>query len=203
MTNLLIVFCKNPTLGKVKTRLAKSIGQEKALLVYQRLLEHTREVAQKCASSYAVYYADFVNENDLWKGAAYKDVQQGADIGERMENAILNALSRGYNSVVLIGSDIYELTSRIADEAFLKLQESDVVIGPAQDGGYYLIGMKKTNHELFKLKAWSTPQVYKDTVDKLNRESLSYSVLEELNDIDSLEDLVRTDLVDGLKIVRT
>ncbi|MEM1408692.1 MAG: TIGR04282 family arsenosugar biosynthesis glycosyltransferase, partial [Bacteroidota bacterium] len=156
MTNLLIVFCKNPVLGKVKTRLAKSIGDERALAVYKKLLEHTYRVANECTGDYAVYYSDYVNKNDLWAEASYKALQYGGDIGERMSNAISDGLTRGYLSVVLIGADIYELSSEVIDKAFFALKSNDVVLGPAKDGGYYLFGMKKPCPELFQLKKWSS-----------------------------------------------
>ena len=196
MSELLIVFCKNPVPGKVKTRLAKGIGEEKALEVYKKLLDHTLAVAKGSSRDYAVYYADFVNENDLWQRAAYKEIQTGEDIGDRMSNAIANGLSKGYDSVALIGADIYDLTPKIIDQAFTALYQSDIVIGPAKDGGYYLIGMKSPNSEIFKLHEWSTPSVLEETIEQVNRKGLSVYFLAELNDIDHQEDLEGTDLIE-------
>ncbi|MEM6358522.1 MAG: TIGR04282 family arsenosugar biosynthesis glycosyltransferase [Bacteroidota bacterium] len=196
MTNLLIVFCKNPTLGKVKTRLAKSIGDEKALAVYKKLLEHTHKVANECTSDYAVYYSNYVNKNDLWVEASYKALQYGDDIGERMSNAISDGLTRGYSSVVLIGADIYELSLEVIDSAFSELKSNDVVLGPAKDGGYYLIGMKKPCSELFQLRKWSSSVVLRDTVERIKIQELNYSLVDQLNDIDFLEDLHATDLIE-------
>ncbi|MEM7108360.1 MAG: TIGR04282 family arsenosugar biosynthesis glycosyltransferase [Bacteroidota bacterium] len=195
MSELLIVFCKNPIVGKVKTRLAQGIGPEKALNVYVKLLEHTLKVASLTRKDYAVYYADYVNNDDLWNGAVYKELQNGLDIGERMNNAIADGLSRGYDSVVLIGTDIYDLSAEIVNDGFAKLFDNEIVIGPAKDGGYYLIGMKKPYSKLFQLKVWSSSHVFEHTLQKVKFLGLTCGLLEKLNDIDCYDDLKNTNLI--------
>lgn len=195
MSRLLIVFCKNPVLGKVKTRLAKSIGEHGALMIYDKLLDRTLSVAKGASVNYAVYYDDFVNEDDRWNGASYKQVQVGDDIGARMFNAIGDGFERGFESVILVGSDIYSLTSRIIEQGFQLLEESNVVLGPAKDGGYYLVGMKAPR-DIFQLNEWSTDDVLRETIQHVKNASLTYSLLEELNDVDTIEDLNKTDLTE-------
>ena len=158
-------------------------------------MHRTLEAVEGSPRNYAIYYADFINENDLWDQASYKEIQKGIDIGERMSNALANGFSKSYSSVVLIGADIYDLTSDIIDESFSKLVDNDVVIGPAKDGGYYLIGMKRIQKGLFDLKEWSTSSVLRDTIHCVKREGLTYELLDELKDIDYQEDLEGTDLL--------
>lgn len=194
MNELLIVFCKNPILGKVKTRLAKKVGDNKALEIYKVLLSNALKVARGSSRDFAVYFHDHIDSNDFWRGARYKQVQKGADIGERMDNAINDGLQKGYDSIVLIGADVYGLTSKIVDEAFEHLISNDVVIGPARDGGYYLIGMKAHNSKIFTLSEWSTPRVLKETLLLVKQEKATYHLVDELNDIDDIHDLKETEL---------
>lgn len=185
---LLIIFTRNPEFGKVKTRLAAGIGEEAALRLYQILLQHTFEVTKDLNCNKAVYYSEAIPENDLWeRGNFQKKHQQGKDLGQRMENAFKNAFSEGYSKAVIIGSDLYDLQEEDLKKAFLALDKNDVVIGPAQDGGYYLLGMKKLNSAVFQNKKWSTSEVLKETLEDLKNEKVC--LLEIRNDIDTLEDL--------------
>ncbi|UII21752.1 TIGR04282 family arsenosugar biosynthesis glycosyltransferase [Fulvivirga ligni] len=194
MKKLLIIFAKNPEMGKVKTRLAKAIGDKRALNVYLNLLIHTQSVADKLPIDKALYYSRFVDENDQWDNEVYdKHLQQGNDLGERMKNAFRRGFQSGYDSICLIGTDLYDLSEEVIHNAFLKLEGKDVVIGPAMDGGYYLIGMKKV-HEVFDLSHWSTPNVFSETIKLIEKNNLTYGQTRLLNDIDVLEDLKGTDL---------
>ncbi|MTI22943.1 glycosyltransferase [Fulvivirga sp. RKSG066] len=195
--NLLIVFVKNPEIGRVKTRLAKSIGDDEALAVYLKLLSHSHRMTEKLTCDVAIYYGKYVDSEDFWDNHTYKKhVQRGETLGERMYNAIADSLAAGYEKVSLVGSDIYELSEKIIDQSFAKLDNKDVVIGPAKDGGYYLIGMKRPNEEIFKIKNWSTPHVFSDTIKKIESQKLTYGQTALLNDIDELEDLKGTNLLD-------
>lgn len=198
MTNkLLTVFVKNPEIGKVKTRLARSIGDAEALAVYFKLLEHTRKVAKATNSKVAVYYSSFIDKEDAWDNDEFEKFrQQGEDIGMRMHNAINDGLNNlEYDKVCLVGGDIYDLTPEVIDAGFEVLNEHDVVLGPAEDGGYYLIGMTKPNANIFKLNQWSVPDVLDNTIELIKKEGLTYSTLPVLNDIDTIDDLKRTDLI--------
>ncbi|REH56111.1 hypothetical protein C7448_101143 [Tenacibaculum gallaicum] len=186
--NLLLIFTRNPELGKVKTRLAKTIGEETALDIYKFLLEHTKRVTQNLTCDKAVYYSVKVRENDIWDATLYqKHLQEGNDLGIRMHNAFQQAFSNGYEKVIIIGSDLPDLTSEHINQAFQKLNSNGVVIGPAEDGGYYLLGMKKLHATVFQHKDWGTSTVRKDTLNDLQNESVH--LLETLNDVDVFEDI--------------
>lgn len=196
MTKLLIVFCKNPLLGQVKTRLAKTLGDEMALAIYLKLINHTQNVVKAVDADVAVYYSDYVDTEDSWNNAYIKKRQHGKDLGEKMFNAISEGLNMGYASVCLVGTDIYELTPVIIEGAFDKLNKSDVVIGPARDGGYYLIGMTRPDAKVFDISAWSTSSVLEETLLRVQEQGLGCAMLEALGDIDTEEDLQGTNLCD-------
>lgn len=185
--NSLIIFTKNPVLGNVKTRLAKSVGNKKALEIYNFLLQKTMQVTAMVNAEKTVYYADYVNENDGWSAKTYsKKVQYGADLGERMQHAFEQTL-RNSEKAVIIGCDCFELTDTIIHEAFLKLESYDAVIGPANDGGYYLLALKTVPPKLFNNKKWGTNTVLKETLHNLKNQKVH--LLEPLNDVDTLEDI--------------
>ena len=187
---MLIVFVKNPVLGKVKSRLAKSIGREKALFVYKRLLWKTREIVLNVKCDKLICYSDFIEEKDIWDNEIFwKGVQRGADLGERMFNSIQMAADNRYEKICLIGSDNLELSSKILVDAFESLEKFDFVIGPAKDGGYYLIGMKQPNKNIFKDKAWGTNLVLEQTIRNIDDLGLKVNLLPELNDIDEIDDI--------------
>lgn len=186
--NLIIVFTRNPELGKVKTRLAKTIGDASALHIYSFLLEHTEKTIRNINSDKAVYYSEKIRDQDIWDHSIYqKHQQKGADLGERMLHAFQNGFLKGYEKVLIVGSDLFDLKEKHIDEAFQKLEIRDVVIGPAEDGGYYLLGMKTVHTEVFKNKVWGTSSVFKDTMKDLQKFKIHQ--LEKLNDIDTFEDM--------------
>jgi len=188
--SLLMIFAKNPELGKVKTRLAKTIGNEKALMIYVKLLEHTHAVADRVFADKAVFYSDKVQEFDILDYYKFpKFLQKGKDLGERMERAFGQAFAQDYDKVVIIGSDCYEITTEIVEDALTALDDHNVVLGPALDGGYYLLGMDRHYPHLFKDKAWSTPDVLLDTILDIKKLKLSYSLLPTLSDVDEEKDL--------------
>ena len=188
--NAILLFTKNPELGKVKTRLAKTIGNERALEIYKTLLTHTQSIASPIDADKFVFYSDTINENDQWSAADYyKKLQFNGDLGQRMAAAFQEAFSLGYQSVCIIGSDCYELTSAIISEAFSKLSDHDVVIGPTHDGGYYLLGMKLLYKPLFLNKSWSTDSVFSDTINDFDTLSLTSYRLIKLSDVDEEKDL--------------
>ena len=183
-----MIFVRNPVLGKVKTRLAATIGEEKALQLYVHLLQHTKEITQHISATKFIFYADYVNEDDVWNGYE-KRMQSGNDLGERMKNAFEELFAHGFEKVCIIGSDCYELTVEIINEAFDNLHSFKTVIGPANDGGYYLLGMQYPFKEVFSTIEWSTKTVFTETLHKITTQSLSCHLLTYLNDIDDEEDL--------------
>lgn len=187
---LLIIFYRNPELGKVKTRLAASVGDEKALAIYLRLSAHTREVSENLTMDKSLCYSDFADSEDNWPLAKYKkEIQTGRDLGERMKNAFASGFELGYQKIVIIGTDCFELTAEIIKQSFERLDHHDAVIGPALDGGYYLLGMKKLIPEIFRNKAWSTESVCTETMKDLERLNLVYSLSPPLRDVDEVKDL--------------
>ena len=185
---LIIVFTRNPELGKVKTRLAKTIGDESALNIYRYLLKHTEKVISKIDSDKAVYYSVSIRTNDLWSNSTYmKFEQDGDDLGQRMLNAFKKAFNDNYDKVLIVGSDLYDLDQNHIENAFNSLDSHDYVLGPAKDGGYYLLGMKFLNPKIFKNKSWGTDSVFKDTMNDLEYETVF--LLQELNDIDTYHDI--------------
>jgi len=186
--NLIIIFTRNPELGKVKTRLAKTVGNESALNIYKHLLNHTEKTIRSIESDKAVYYSVKIRDNDIWDNQIYqKHLQKGDDLGIRMLNAFESAFKNNYKKVVIVGSDLYDLNPQDIKKAFNELEKNDVVIGPAKDGGYYLLGIKKLQSQVFKNKDWGTETVLKDTLANLNNKKVK--LLEEKNDIDIWEDI--------------
>lgn len=191
--SLLIIFYRNPELGKVKTRLAKTIGEEKALAIYLKLSSHTRDSTEELAVTKVIYYSEFADTEDHWPNTSYqKKVQQGNDLGDKMHDAFVNAFADGYKSVCIIGTDCLELTPSIIKNAFKQLKTHDAVIGPALDGGYYLLGMNEFHPEIFKEKSWSAASVCADTILDFKNLKLSFSKLEMLSDIDDENDLLQS-----------
>ena len=184
---LLIVFVKNPQFGKVKTRLAKTIGNKKALEVYKKLLAITEKSTQNINVDCHIYFSDFIEEN-YWKNTP-KFVQKGNHIGERMANAFEDSFKQGYQQIILIGSDIPDINKTIINNGFKALETKSFVFGPAEDGGYYLVGMKYYLSSIFKRKPWSQPSLLEETLIELKQNNQSYTLLETLNDIDTFEDL--------------
>jgi len=186
--NLLLVFTRNPELGKVKTRLAKTVGNATALKIYIFLLERTRDIAVKVAADKAVYYSVKIRENDIWDASIFQKHQQvGEDLGIRMLHAFKNGFKAGYEKVMIIGSDLYDLTAETIENAFIALKDNEVVIGPAEDGGYYLLGMNSLEEKVFKNKNWGTETVRKNTLEELKDKKVF--LLGELNDVDVFEDI--------------
>ena len=190
---LLVVFTKNPTRGKVKLRLAATIGEERALKIYHKLLERTREAVLPLSQKVLICYSDFIDYDDNWDNERFlKSVQEGHDLGERMYQAIQSGFEKGYQRVCLIGTDIPALNSNILSDAFHHLYKKEAVIGPAYDGGYYLIGFSDFLpgiKNIFSNKNWGTGTVYADTIRSFEKEKLSYAVLPTLADLDVESDL--------------
>lgn len=193
--NLLMVFMKNPEINKVKTRLAASIGGQNALHVYRKLLEYTHGVVTGLSSiiDKQVWYSSQINRTDRWeKGGFYKHRQEGEDLGEKMAHAFREGFAAGYERIVIIGSDCPGLQTEHLEEAFEGLEKKDSVVGPAEDGGYYLLGLNAFYPSVFEGINWSKSSVLPQTMDRLKTERLSVYTLEQLNDIDTIEDLKKS-----------
>lgn len=180
-------------MGKVKTRLAATVGDQKALEIYQRLLDITRKTVTKVDAKYHLFYSDVIDMDDDWDINVFdKYLQEGSDLGERMsaafETVFFKTNASESHKVVIIGSDCVELIPDILSIAFTLLNDADVVVGPTFDGGYYLLGMKESRPALFEDISWSTETVYEETHDKARQLQLHIADLPTLSDIDNEED---------------
>lgn len=183
---VVIVICKAPEYGRVKTRLAREIGDDKALRVYALM---TATLFTNLGSSVFYDICPCVDGNIhlIHAGTVEAIAQRGDALGERICNAIRDCSS--YKKTIVIGSDTPNITSDIIHQAIHALDAADVVIGPSVDGGYYLIGMKQLDESIFDEIPWSTDAVFTATCSKLQAARCSFKVLPTLRDIDTLEDL--------------
>lgn len=187
----LIVFQKNPVLGKVKTRLAATMGDEKALDIYHYLLKKTYFQVNKIEETTVfVYYSDYLEApSETMSSVIIKNrVQQGNHLGERMKNAFQEVFEEGFNKIAIIGTDCPDITASIIREAFAKLASFPIVFGPAKDGGYYLLAMNRIENSLFEDIPWSTSEVLKISTERLKEKNIPYQLLPILSDIDNEED---------------
>ncbi len=189
--NLLVVFVKNIILGKVKTRLAKTIGDVGAFHIYHELVALTEEASKKVNADRHIYFSDVVIPSK-WQSDE-KFVQEGVDLGERMKRSFLNGFEAGYENIIIIGSDLPNISKEIIEQGFDQLKDNDIVFGPADDGGYYLMGMSQMTHSIFEDKPWSQSTLFDVTLQELREQKKSVALLEHLNDIDTFEDLIASD----------
>lgn len=186
--SLLLIFTRNPQLGKCKTRLADKVGDKTALNIYEFLLDHTVSITKNLNVAKQVWYSEEIWENDIWSQQFYdKKLQIGAHLGLRMANAFQEGFSSGFDKIIVIGSDLYDFGQADIEDAFERLEDHDFVIGPAADGGYYLLGMRFFKPDLFHHKAWGSPTVLKDTLKDLKHEN--HALLAVRNDVDVFEDI--------------
>ncbi len=201
--NAIIVFIKNPVLGKVKTRLAATVGNERALEIYHTLMHHTMSITNHLEVDKYLFYSDFVDENDIWHNDKYlKSIQhQTLDLGLKMASAFGITLQNKHKKALIIGSDCFELNNEIIKEAYSKLSENEVVIGPAYDGGYYLIGFnfeeigkrcEEVFEKIFLGKEWSHEQVCQEAKDACSQLNLKCFQLLTLTDVDEEKDYLQT-----------
>jgi len=190
--NVLIIFAKYPVPGLVKTRLAKDIGDILASMVYRCFVQTV--VARTHSNQYAtiVFFTPAEKQVEIqqWLGAEQEYVlQQGDSLGKKLADAFENVFKQGAEKAVVIGTDSPLLDDLNIEKAFNALDTADCVIGPAQDGGYYLLGMKKLYLEIFDLDEFSTDKVYANTKAKIDGLDLSIEILETHFDVDTKQDL--------------
>lgn len=180
-------------LGRVKTRLAAGVGQETALAVYRELLAVTHKALQQTGVPATVWLVEAEGNAALQEAEAWLQhnsrYQGPGDLGQRMATAFAAAFAEGAGRVAIIGTDCPGLRATHLTQALDLLHENDVVLGPAADGGYYLLGLRQPQPELFEHKAWSTGSVLSDTVADAHRLGLRVALLPQLQDIDTAEDL--------------
>ncbi|MCK5429835.1 MAG: TIGR04282 family arsenosugar biosynthesis glycosyltransferase [Anaerolineales bacterium] len=190
----LIIFVRFPHLGRVKSRLAISLGVETATGFYRRCVEHILGESSKVLGEVQryVFYSDRSDESEIgkWLGQRFHCLPQVAGgLGKRIEHAFRSVFKEGTQKAVILASDVPDLSARIIDDAIKALDRYDIVIGPCYDGGYYLLGMKKLHRELLGGVSWSTEHVYQQTLYNINRSKLSVYCLPFLADIDTERDL--------------
>ncbi|PJZ53473.1 TIGR04282 family arsenosugar biosynthesis glycosyltransferase [Leptospira adleri] len=197
----LILFLRNPVIGRVKTRLAKTLGDRTALSLYVQLLEITRKQIQNLNIPVRLYF-DSIPDFELsdWGKQTSIHLQTGEDLGERMRNAFLETFQIGFKKAVIIGSDCPDLEAKHIREAFSALELRDAAIGPAKDGGYYLLALKSVYPEIFKDIPWSSEKVFAMTLEKLQLARKDVWILPLLNDIDVEAD-VRPYLPSGKLVI--
>jgi uncharacterized protein len=181
-------MARPPRLGKVKTRLAETLGAEKALAVYRRLLDHTFKVVRESHLGAKVFWSE--EDKEAVRGyRLLSGIQKGNDLGERMADAFLRTNKSRHIFMIMIGTDCFELRESLLHDAVESLNTHQVVIGPSEDGGYYLLATRGYYPELLANKSWSSPRLLEETIGQLEDLQISYHLLETLNDIDTLDDL--------------
>lgn len=192
----IIIFAKNPEIGKVKTRLAAGIGDKGALEVYKFLLAHTFRVAAATKLDVHVFFSDFIDESLTGFHSSFQShLQKGKGLGERLYHAF-EKVNKSGNNCIVIGSDCFQLTTKHLLTCVDSLEVGDMVIGPSHDGGYYLLGLNEFYPTLFQDIHWSTVKVFQQTLDKSQELGLRVVQLETLHDVDDLESLQKS----GLKV---
>jgi uncharacterized protein len=199
VNNILGVFAKYPEPGKVKTRLARDIGSTGAMRVYKTIAEMVlrRTAPDKGDYGRIVFYSPSAMKGrfEEWLPGERLLPQRGRDIGEKMKNALMDLFTFGARKAAVVGVDLPDLDRDIIKRSFLELDSADIVIGPALDGGYYLIGMKMLFPELFRGIPWSSDKVFEETIETIHKLGLNYSVIGPLSDVDTVEDLRKFDFL--------
>lgn len=187
----LLVFAKAPDPGRVKTRLAREVGEEEAAKIYAALARHVVDEVRGGPYRTEICFTPPEAGDRVrgWLGVAGLSFhpQSEGDLGARMERAIRRSLEESH-AVVVVGTDAPQVTSSLVERAFQELREADLVLGPALDGGYYLIGLKRPRPELFRAIPWSTSEVLEATLFRARSLGLKTHMLPALRDVDSLED---------------
>jgi rSAM/selenodomain-associated transferase 1 len=190
----LIIFIKTPIPGLVKTRLQPQLTEEQSAEIYSAFLRDLNDTFKK-ANNFDLWYAvspENFNEDILARFIQLDKyfLQEDRDLGERMQNAFQTLFSKGYESLVLIGSDIPSININIISQALQGLANNDCMIGPSKDGGYYLIALSSPQSYLFNDIRWSTSEVFEKTIELLDKKGLTYKILPELEDIDTYKELI-------------
>lgn len=187
--NLLIIFMKAPRPGQVKTRLQPHLSPDDALLLYRAM---GKDLVDNLAGSpeydLEIHFSprDAPGEMQAWLGQTLSYLpQSGGNLGERMHHSFQSAFTRGYDRVVIIGSDLPTLREGEIKTAFSQLAAFPVVLGPTDDGGYYLIGLREAQPVLFRNVAWSTGEVLPQTLQNTREARLPVYLLEQKADIDT------------------
>jgi len=197
MTNttghVVCLFVKSPRLGCVKTRLEPTIGSARCLDLHKAMAyDLTDRLGHDSTFDLTIFHTPDTDASEMrrWLGNDLIYYPQiGDNLGQRMQHALDQMLSAGYDKAAVIGSDIPELDADVVREAFRHLDRCDVVLGPTPDGGYYLIGLKDAYPVLFTNIPWSTDRVLEITMKEVRRARLQFALLTEISDVDTPDDL--------------
>ena len=193
--NQLIVFTRFPVPGEVKTRLIPELGPEGAADLHRDMTAYAMRTANSLHHDHGIdvevhHIGASLQDMKRWLGEDVVYERQGAgDLGRKLNQAFSHGFSAGYKHVVIIGTDCPDLTVIHLREAFTNLLTHDLVLGPATDGGYYLVGLGKATPHLFRGITWGTSSVLGQTVKAARSETLSVFLLPTLSDVDRPEDL--------------
>jgi rSAM/selenodomain-associated transferase 1 len=192
----LIIIAKYPAAGRVKTRLKGLMPDKKRLALYVTLLERTVEKLRAIpgVDTFIAYAPPDAEDYFSRFGIRLIPLFEG-DLGERMRYAFTKVFADGYQKAALVGVDIPDLSTAIVLKSFELLSDNDIVFGPAKDGGYYLVGMKKLIREVFDNVPWSSDQTLKRSIDQAGKAGYSTAFTETLSDIDIIEDAKRAGLI--------
>ncbi|TXD79785.1 TIGR04282 family arsenosugar biosynthesis glycosyltransferase [Algoriphagus ratkowskyi] len=185
----IVIFQKNSVLGKVKTRLAATIGDERAFNAYQQLVNYTHKIVSQSPAEKILFFSNYLEDDLTQYPSDYRfELQSGEELGEKMCNSFAQLFEEKFDRLIIIGTDCAEITPELISEAFEALNDQEVVIGPAHDGGYYLLGMRKFVPGLFSNIPWSTDRVTALTKDYLKANGITFAILPVLSDVDIEED---------------
>jgi rSAM/selenodomain-associated transferase 1 len=192
--NCILFFVKHPVTGGVKSRLAAELDETIALELYKNFILDMLATLTTCEAQclICVYPQSAPGKVREWLGAGYGYLpQEGCDLGERMKNSFIQAFSMKYERTILIGSDIPDLPSSIVSQAFRMFETNDAVVGPAHDGGYYLIGFRNNTFvpEVFDTMNWGGKSVLRSTLKSLNKWGCRVHLLPARRDVDTLADI--------------
>ncbi|MBL7979769.1 MAG: TIGR04282 family arsenosugar biosynthesis glycosyltransferase [Bacteroidetes Order II. Incertae sedis bacterium] len=189
----LLVFAKEPIPGAVKTRLTTLLTPDEAASLYAAFLKDAWSQYQKIEADLRLYVPPPMKPGSEWiPKQAPIFTQQGSGLGERMLMAFLETFKAGYERIVIVGTDHPTLPDDFLEMAFEALNERySMVIGPSEDGGYYLLGMNEWYPEAFELMHYSHPDVFKQTLARIETTEASLSILPKWYDVDTPQDLVR------------
>lgn len=183
------VFARQPVPGRVKTRLARDLGAEAACRAYAELLERTLEAVAGVEEAHYLFLppGDVIDTGRRGEGAFARREQRGAGLGERLAAAFRELFEAGHDAVALVGSDCPYLTPALLTAALDALAEHPAALGPAPDGGYYLVAQRAPGYDLFSGIDWSTERVWRQTLDRLRRCGLTHAELPPLEDVDRVD----------------
>ena len=186
-----VVLAKNPERGRVKTRLAKDVGEDRALDIYNQLYQKTLDTVYRLTDTdIVVYQSPKIDRECLPAARIEARLQSEGDLGERMHHALSETLDQ-HSSVIIIGTDCPGLDVKHFEKAFEALDKIDVVLGPSTDGGFYLLGSRVSQPRLFLKRTWSHEKVFEHTVELASQGRQSLYILPQLFDIDHVSDWKR------------